>query len=105
MDNIELRSGALEDNRAFNALLTNCGGLPLYRAIFGQFTFSAIVEYSLMTIAGIRGTGDDSECFSFLAVNDSTSCSSDADSFSTTLNELNQLVDVQVTLCPKVFLF
>ena len=92
----EIRDAHINDHRCFNNLLSNSGGIPLYRAIFGQFTFSALVEYSLMSLVAVIGEGEDLECHAAVAVNDSTSASADSSSFEIVIEQLQQVMKIEV---------
>ncbi len=93
---LTIRDAHIEDNRAFNTLLSNSGGIGLFRAIFGQFTFSAVIEYSLMTITAVSGVDEEKECHALIAINDTTSVSSDPGSFGSVIKQLTQVMDVKV---------
>ena len=47
---VSIRSSTLEDIRAFNGLVNNSGGAVFYRATFGQFNFSSMVETSCISL-------------------------------------------------------
>jgi hypothetical protein len=85
-----------EDSRAFTQLLTNCGGVPLYRAIFGQFTYSAVLEYSLSTYGAFEGEDEFRMCHAMVALNDSSSPTADQDSFDAVIKELKPFLDINV---------
>jgi hypothetical protein len=85
-----------DDSRAFTQMLNNCGGVPLYRAIFGQFTYSAILEYSLATYGAFEGEDDFRICHSMVALNDCASSTADQDSFVSVINELKPYINVEV---------
>ena len=92
------RDADVEDSRAFTNLLSSSGGVPLYRAMFGQFTYSAILEYSLTTVGAFEGDDEAKTCYSLIALNDCVSCTADPDSFELVLSEIKPFLNVEVSL-------
>ncbi len=97
MPYLTYRDADVDDARAFTNLLSICGGVPLYRAMFGQFTYSALLEYSLSTFGAFDGEDDTKVCYALAALNDSVSCSADPESFELVLNEIKPFLNVEVS--------
>ena len=98
MNKIKLRRGEQSDSRIFTGLINSSGGAPLFRATFGHFNFSTLLEYSYLTLIAIS-TNDDNEetCAGFLSINDSVSSSStEQDSFDKTIEALSDYIPVKV---------
>lgn len=97
--NIKVRKVDNEDSRHFTPLLNTLGGIGLFRAIFGQFSFSSLVEYCLTTLITIvnDGEGDEGEeAVAFISVNDNISSTADADLTEKMLTELSNFFPAQV---------
>jgi len=99
-----VRCGEQNDARVFSALINASGGTSLFRATFGHFHFSALVEYSCLSLIALT-TNDEKEeiCSGFLAINDSISATNtESDSFDRAIEELSNHLPVKVyTMCTK----
>ena len=51
---MDVRRSESEDGRYFNNLVTNLGGPNLFRALFGQYNFTSLVEYSYCSLIGLN---------------------------------------------------
>jgi len=96
----KLRIAQVSDSRAFNALLNSEGGQALYKAYFGQFSFSSLVEYSFSSLIyiGSAENVEDDICSAFMAINDCVSNNSDPDDVEKVIDELSPFVPLQVIL-------
>jgi len=86
-----IRKAEFEDARDFSNLVSILGGQSLFRAWFGQYSYSALLEYSLLTLISYQST----ECLGFLCISDSAN-STDLQSFEPTLEAVNELIPVKV---------
>jgi hypothetical protein len=76
----------------FNSLINSLGRVPLFRAIFGAFNFSNIVDFSFLSL--IASTSDvDESAVGFISVNDA--CPGDH-SYTSVLSELQSYLPVKV---------
>ena len=103
---IKFRKGELDDTRIFNALVNKVGGANLFRAVFGSFSFAAIIDYSLTTLIAIPGDSEVEvkECCAFVAINDNTSLSADSENAKKIIEALSGIVDVKVSFkCREIF--
>ena len=94
----KLRNAQVGDSRAFNALLTSEGGQALFKAYFGQFSYSSLVEYGFSSLICI-GTAENVEediCSAFMAISDSISGNSDPDDVEKVIDELSSFIPLQV---------
>ncbi len=82
---ITVRSGALEDIRAFNGLVNNSGGAVFFRATFGQFNFSSMVETSCINLIAITDTEVDNTCVGYMSVTDSPAIGKEGTAFDKTI--------------------
>lgn len=58
-------------------MVQSSGGNPVYKANFGPFNFSTLIEYSLVSL--IATSDDNTMCTGFLTVNDSPTISGEVD--------------------------
>ena len=72
-----IRVATQDDIRLFSTMVQSTGGNPVYKANFGPFNFSNLIEYSLLCL--IATSDDDSICTGFLAINDSPTIAGDVD--------------------------
>ena len=68
LDGVVITKTDVSDVRRFNGLINSTGGSAFFRATFGQFNFSVMVESSCICLAA-QVAGNDS-CVGFLAVDD-----------------------------------
>jgi hypothetical protein len=87
---VSIRSSALEDIRAFNGLVNNSGGAVFYRATFGQFNFSSMVETSCISL--IAMAEDNATCVAYLSVSDSPGIGKEGIAFDNTISLINEHV-------------
>lgn len=76
MKQFHLRRAEVEDSRGFSDLLNSQGGQTIFRATFGQFNFSNLVEYSYLSLSCLYGN---EEFVGFAAFNDSNAFSGEFD--------------------------
>jgi len=76
-----------DDVRVFSTLVNASGGTALFRATFGQFNFSLMVDNNLLSLMAqveeVEGGGgsSNSECLGFLSLNDSPSLTKEGEAF------------------------
>ena len=81
-----LQRAELDDVLKFNALINTLGRVPLFRAIFGAFNYSNIIEYNHVSLISTCGEGEESAT-GFVSINDSVSNDYEYDFVLTELNE------------------
>jgi hypothetical protein len=62
-----IKKSVLDDNTGLTALINGLGGQSLYRALYGQYSFASLIEFSLLSITA---TNSDGVIGGFAAVND-----------------------------------
>ena len=77
------RHATLEDVRSFNSLVNNSGGAVFFRATFGQFNFSTMVETSCVSMLSMSESTD--ACLAYMCVTDCPSIGKDGDAYDKTL--------------------
>lgn len=87
-----IRRAEIDDVVSFNALVSSLGRVPLFRAIFGAFNYSNIVEYSHLSL--IASCGSDAEAVGFVSITDTSTL--DSLTFDGAIKELKQYVQVEV---------
>ena len=80
------RRALVEDVSTFNTLLNASGGPALFRATFGQYNYSMMVENSVAALVSVVETEE--KCLGFLVVNDSPTVSLENDVFMATVEAL-----------------
>ena len=88
-----IRRAKADDVGEFNALVSSLGRVPLFRAIFGAFNYSNIVEFSHLSLLATCGSDKDS-AVGFISMSDSLSL--DTLSFESAVNELRRYIPLQV---------
>ena len=91
-----VRHSTQEDAALFNNLLTNLGGSSLYRAVFGQFSYPALVDFSHLSLMATQGSSNGENCTGYIAINDGI-MSTDGDNFEKYINALNQILPVTIS--------
>ena len=74
------RVSDFDDIRGFNSLLQVAGGAAFFKAIFGQYNFTSILEFSHLSITS-QASDDKDSLHGFVALNDSTTCLAGDDNF------------------------
>ena len=93
--NMKVRRSEAEDGRLFNSLVTNLGGPNLFRALFGQYNYTSLVEYSYCSLIGL----DESEqCGLFATFNDGMLTTQDTIPFNILLDALGEILPCRVSL-------
>ena len=92
-EELVIRRAEIEDVVSFNALVSSLGRVPLFRAIFGAFNYSNIVEYSHLSLIATCGSDADS-AVGFVSIADSSTL--DSLTFDTAIVELKPFVPVVV---------
>ena len=78
---------SVEDGAAFSSLINGLGGQSLYRALFGQYNFTSLVEYTYLTVSA---KNDEGLMGGFASFNDGLS--GDLESFDSFLAEIAAFV-------------
>lgn len=89
-----MRSADISDGREFNSLVNTLGGANLFRAQFGQYNFTSLIEYAHMSV---YMPSDDESCGAFAAFCDGQLNLSDGLSFDELLASLSELVPCRVS--------
>lgn len=89
-----IRRAITEDAREFNALINQLGGPNVFRAQFGQYNFTSLVEYSHLALSAIT---DDGSCGCFAAFSDGILSVGDNISFDDIILQLNDLLPCRVS--------
>lgn len=88
-----IRRAEHDDILRFNFLISSLGRVPLFKATFGSFNYSSIVEYSHLSL--LAACGDDEEsALGFVSISDSTLLESV--SFDNAIFELQQYIPIEV---------
>ena len=97
---MNIQRAQIDDVLKFNALINALGRVPLFRAIFGPFNYSTIIEFNHLSILATCGEGEDSAT-GFVSINDSVS--GDHSSYDAVIEELNDYLPA-VRLTNTMFL-
>jgi len=84
------RVALLEDIRTFNGLVNNSGGAVFFRATFGQFNFSSMVETSVCSLISMNDTAD--TCLAYLSITDCPGIGKEGDAFDKTIKVIQEHV-------------
>ena len=95
---MDVRRAEFDDVKVLNAAVTECGGLAVYKATFGAFNFTSVIENSyLMLEANITNEVGVTNV-ALLSLNDSVSLSStDSTAFQRTIDALHAYIPVNVS--------
>lgn len=106
MGQLKIRRGEQSDSRIFTGLVNSSGGAALFRATFGHFNFSTLIEYSYLTLIALSRNDEGEEiCVGFFCINDSISSSStESDAFDRAVETLSDYIPVKVN-CQKLINF
>lgn len=88
-----IRRAKIDNVVEFNALISSLGRVPLFRAIFGQYNYSSIVDFSHLSLIAYC-ENDANVAVGFVSITDS-SCI-DSLSFESAILELKPYVSVEV---------
>ena len=94
-DQLLIRRAKIENVVEFNALISSLGRVPLFRAIFGQYNYSSIVEFSHLTLLA-SCANEENVAVGFVSITDS-SCI-DSLSFESAILELKPFIPVEVNI-------
>ena len=92
-DDLLIRRAEINDVVEFNGLLSSLGRVPLFKATFGAFNYSNIVEYSHLSLLATCGSEDNS-ALGFVSITDSSSV--DSLSFENAILKLKPYLPVEV---------
>lgn len=90
----EIRIADFADNRAFSNAINACGGTSYFKAIFGQYNFASLLEYSTLSLCSLYGEEKDS-CSGFLSLSDTIACGNELD-FSVAISALSEYIPIKV---------
>lgn len=88
-----VRRAEIDDIGEFNSLISSLGRVPLFRAIFGAFNYSNIIEFSHLSLIATCGC-DENSAVGFISITDSLNL--DSLSFETAIHELRRYLPLQV---------
>mmetsp|Transcript_25436 Transcript_25436/g.42865 ORF Transcript_25436/g.42865 Transcript_25436/m.42865 type:complete len:1363 (+) Transcript_25436:41-4129(+) len=91
---MDVRRSESEDGRYFNNLVTNLGGPNLFRALFGQYNFTSLVEYSYCSLIGLN---ESDQCGLFATFNDGMLTTQDNVPFHELLDALTEVLPCRLT--------
>lgn len=92
---IVIRPAVIEDNRNFNLLIKSLGGPNLFKALFGQYNFTSLIEYAYVSMVAIN---ENEECVGFVCFNDGIiTWSDEGPSFDELIESLQQTVPCQAS--------
>lgn len=89
-----IRRAEVEDGREFNALVNSLGGQALFRALFGQYNFTSLVEYSHLSLIAIN---EEESCVCFAAFSDGAAGTTDIVQFDELLIHLSTIIPCRVS--------
>lgn len=92
-EDVVLLTADFKHIQAFNQLVSVSGGLPLYKAIFGQFNYSTIVEFSYISLVYLPQDNIETS-YGFIAVNDSSYTLSSDDGFVDMFDAIKALLPI-----------
>jgi hypothetical protein len=89
-----IRRAEINDVINFNSLVTSLGRTAYFRAIFGPYNYSNIIEYSHLTLLATSGDGDENTGVGLVSITDSSNL--DSLSFDSVITSLQQFLPLQV---------
>ena len=89
-----MRRSEAEDGRHFNNLVTNLGGPNVFRALFGQYNFTSLIEYSYYSLIGIN---ESDQCGLFATFNDGMLTTQDNINFDILIDALTGVLPCRVS--------
>ena len=98
-DALIIRRSKNEDETPFSDLIDSQGGKSLFRAIFGQFNFNNMIEYSYLSLSCVNQEGT---FVGYAAFNDSALNSTE---FDRTINILKNIIECDVNNFKNIFFF
>ena len=99
--NVVNRQAELEDVRAFNGLINNSGGAIFFKATFGQFNFTSMVENSCISLVSMAENANDM-CLAYLSVTDSPGIGKEGDAFDKAIQAIREHIP-EVTCVNSLF--
>lgn len=95
-----LRRAEIKDVKEINELVSNTGGISIYKATFGSVNFTSIIESSYVSIFAAKSTNLIERCSGFISVNDGLpSIVMDADFYDTIFELLTNFIPATVNIC------
>lgn len=92
---MSVRKADINDGREFNALVNTLGGASLFRAQFGQYNFTSLIEYAHMSLLL---PAEDGSCGGFATFCDGQLNLSDGATFDEIIASLSELVPCRVSM-------
>ena len=89
-EGIVIRNADNEDIRTFNTLMNNNGGAVFFRATFGQFNFSTMVETSVISL--VAHATEDESMLGYISVTDSPLIGKEGDAFDRYIKSLQSFM-------------
>jgi hypothetical protein len=92
---LQIRRAEINDVVEFNGLLSSLDGVPLFKAIFGTFNYTNLIEYSHLSLIASHSSNAES-AQGFVSISDSPSI--DSLSFESSISQLKPFLPVEVEL-------
>ena len=93
LNSLCVRRAEVEDGREFNILINSLGGQALFRALFGQYNFTSLVEYAHLSLIAMN---EDDSCVCFAAFSDGSAGASDNIQFDELILQLSSIIPCRV---------
>ena len=100
-----IRRCEFDDAKLLNTAVSNNGGLATYKASFGAFNFSSIIENSyLMLTANVTNEDESETSINVMSLNDTvTLANSDSTAFTRAIDELKPYIPVTVRITFHIY--
>lgn len=92
---LQIRRAEINDVVEFNGLLSSLDGVQLFKAVFGTFSYSNLIEYSHLSLIASHSSNAES-AQGFVSISDSPSI--DSLSFESSISQLKPFLPVEVGL-------
>ena len=101
MENLEVRRTDFDDVKDLTDLITKTGGLSIYKATFGAYNLSAMIENSYLSLMSankfLNNEGvEEKETISFISLNDGLTLVNDPDAYAKIINALSHYIPATV---------
>lgn len=93
LNSLCIRRAEVEDGREFNILINSLGGQALFRALFGQYNFTSLVEYAHLSLVAMN---EEDSCVCFAAFSDGSAGTSENIPFDELILQLSSTIPCRV---------